>query len=111
MSWSSDYENLWRAPNPCDFTGHVLTSWAEYLDGMCVAYCDECKERVTSRRPPGGMPFIRLKALMERLVASPDDPHTLMEISEIEDLLVAEEEALQSAQSLLRTVRMMVCAD
>ena len=91
----------------CELVGHKVDHWAEYLDGECVAKCNVCGERIASARPPGGLPFVRLKALAERLMATPDNILLAVEISEIEILLEAEEIALREAYALLDTARKM----
>lgn len=94
-------------PRQCEFRGHIVDRWAEYLDGQCVGYCTECDERVQSNRPPGGMPFMRLKALVEELIATPGDSGLFLEINEVTDLLAAEQRALEEARALLSTARKM----
>lgn len=92
----------------CELIGHRVESWVEYLDGECVGTCVACDCRVASRRTPGGMPFMRLKALAEIILANADDEmQILVEINEISDLLDREAEALEEARSLLAIAREM----
>lgn len=98
-------------PLQCSAVGHNVERWAEYLDGECVGYCTVCDTRVQSQRMPGGMPFMRLKALLELLIASPDDAGLFLEINDITDLLDLEEQALAEARSLLGLARKMAGCD
>lgn len=98
-------------PNPCELLGHKIEKWAEYLDGECVGVCSNCMVRVTSQRMPGGMPFMRLKALAELLIITPEDASLFLEINEITDLLDAEQRSLDEARALLATARKMARCD
>lgn len=93
---------------PCDLAGHVVTEWAEYLDGVVAGYCDVCKGRVTSRRSPGGLPVLRLKAAIELLLGDSGSAVGAMELVEIQEALEAERAALDEAVALLETARRVV---
>lgn len=95
----------------CDLGGHEVAEWAEYLDGRCVGVCTRCMGRVSATRMPGGMPFMRLKALVEQLIAMPDSAELFLEINEVTEILEAEGRALEDARALLRTARAMAGCD
>lgn len=110
-TYTGTFTNGIPSPTECDLMGHKVEKWAEYLDGECVGACSACMVRVQSKRMPGGMPFMRLKALMEMLIASPDNAELILEINEITDLLDSEERAMEEARALLVTARKMARCD
>lgn len=96
----------------CSLLGHEVDEWAEYLDGVCAGRCARCNARVTAKRPPGGLPFLRLKAVVEQILAGVDPIALAMDVGEIASLLAAEQRALDDANALLATARRMVgCQD
>lgn len=97
-----------QVPMTCALGGHQIESWSEYLDGQCVGNCSVCMQRVISERPPGGLPFIRLKALIECLIATPDNMALVLEMQEITSILEAEQRALEDAKALLATAKEMI---
>lgn len=97
-----------QVPATCALGGHHVDTWSEYLDGQCVGNCTECMQRVTSNHPPGGLPFMRLKALIERLIADPTNIELVLEMREIGETLEAEKRSLEDARALLDTAREMI---
>jgi hypothetical protein len=56
------------AVGPC-IEGHVLTESVEYIDGAVVGRCSRCGDRVFLPTVPGGVSLVRIKALVEKLMA------------------------------------------
>lgn len=94
----------WDVHTECLF-GHNVTEWAEYLDGQCVGFCSTCQARIQATRMPGGIPFMRIKARTEMILATPEDAEHILELNEIEDLLDREEQAIAEARALLAVAR------
>ena len=100
-------DQTWWNGNVTATCNHEVEKWAEYLDGECVGVCKHCDQRIAATRMPGGLPFMRLKALAELLIATPDDSALYLEINEISDLVEREQEALDEARALLATAKKM----
>jgi hypothetical protein len=92
---------------PCDTLGHSVDEWSEYLDGQCAGYCSLCGGRVATVRMPGGVIGLRIRYLTQAMLERPDSIDSVAEMSELEELLEKEEEALVEARSLLKTAREM----
>lgn len=56
------------AVGPC-IEGHVVTDAVEYVDGAVVGRCTRCHERVFLPTVAGGISLVRIKALVEKLMA------------------------------------------
>lgn len=95
--------------------GHVVGSeLSEYLDGVVVGYCSECKCRVILPRIPGGLFVKRLQSLVSSLLDPPPGSEVEMfawvmnEVTEIDEGLRAEKESLDAAISLRAVLKTVI---
>lgn len=85
-------------------------NYAEYLDGVIAATCLHCGQRITFKALPGGIPLLRLKALMERLMAG-DKSGALEDFAYVNEALDLERQALVIAESLVALAKTMLERD
>lgn len=91
--------------------GHTLSEdLIEYIDGVVVAYCAVCNDRCTIARLPGGISFLRVKALLGSAMGLDDETahiehfnvsDMLGEFATLRDELEKEEFAIQQARKLI----------
>src|SRR5688500_15795052 len=62
----------------CNFYGHEVDDIGEYPDGIIAGECRNCKDRVTFHRIAGGPPVLRIKQLLEVLMASKKPAEAVM---------------------------------
>jgi hypothetical protein len=70
-SWSSRDDHAWSSTETCQ-NGHIVTEAVEYIDGVVAGRCSACECRVILPTVPGGLSFLRVQTLLEKLLALRD---------------------------------------
>lgn len=91
----------------CPLGHRADTNYAEYIDGEIATTCLECGDRITFVALPGGVPLLRLKALMERIM-SDDKSGALEDYAVVMAALEMERLALEAAESLAALARTLL---
>lgn len=103
----TNYGTNFQMTTTCD-DHETDDSAIEYIDGEVVAYCINCEARIRLGRVPGGVNFLKIKEMLERLAAGDFAGELIADFAWLKESLRRDREALELAEQRVQTAELLL---